>query len=201
MPTRRTRAQRLAQMRAADERARLIPASLQVIILWGVPGTGKSTFAREWLKRRLGYRYIDTDAIALGRAKGTDRERLWTSSPEQFVADAVASKRPVAVEYGMWANEAGIVALRRLRELGASPWWFDGDRDAAFVRWQEENAKSARPFTDTKWNDVVAVIDQNQGRLVSFFGERVLRTIEAGPMNVPPNAIHARMLEVVELGG
>jgi len=39
------------------------PTSLQVIVLWGVPSTDKSIFAR-WLRDQKPFEYLDSDEVA-----------------------------------------------------------------------------------------------------------------------------------------
>jgi adenylate kinase family enzyme len=46
------------------------------MILWGVPGTGKSTFAH-WLRDNKAFTHVDTDAVATGRAKPTALTEAW----------------------------------------------------------------------------------------------------------------------------
>jgi predicted kinase len=181
------------------------------VILWGVPGAGKSTFAR-WLRDTRGYVYVDNDQVAKTLASRppdsawaalTPMERAWTAltrgriSPEAFIRAAVEVGRPVVVEYGMFANQAGVDGLRQLREQGAEPWWFDGDRQAAKDAWREENHKSSRPFVDGDWDRVVGVIEANWAMLTDFFGPRILRTVEPGPAHLEPEEIQATMTAIV----
>ena len=83
--------------------------------------------------------------------------------------------------------------LNRLRALGAEPWWFDGDRTAAKEAWLEENRKSRRAFEDWKWDEVVAVVNNNWRLIEENLGERVIRTIESGRYHIPPAETYRRM--------
>jgi hypothetical protein len=160
----------------------------RVLILWGVPGTGKSTFAKH-LVQHHGYVHIDTDVGGAGESKAAKAWRALLNgqdTPENFVKVASYNPEPVVTEYGMSANERGIARLRRLRDAGAEPWWFDGDRAAAFKAWQDENKKARPNFVDPMWRNVVSVIDDNYAALKAFFGSNLVRTIEAGPVHVPP---------------
>lgn len=160
----------------------------RVLILWGVPGTGKSTFAK-CLGKEHGYVHIDTDAGGEGETKAAKAWRAvlnGTGTPEQFVKIASYNPQPVVTEYGMFANDQGIALLGRLRDAGAEAWWFDGDRQAAFKAWQDENKKARPTFVDPMWHNVVRVIDTNYAALKEFFGDKMVRTIEAGPVHVPP---------------
>ncbi len=63
-----------------------LPASL--MILWDVPGTGKSTFAR-WLVEYQGFMNVDTDAIVMGRAKATGFTEAWQQTHDGKLRPAV----------------------------------------------------------------------------------------------------------------
>lgn len=89
----------------------------RVLILWGVPGTGKSTFAKYLVEERS-YLHIDTDLGGAGENKA---------------AKARHYPQPVVIEYGMFTDAYGLALLGRLRDAGADVWWFDGDRAAAFA--------------------------------------------------------------------
>jgi hypothetical protein len=152
------------------------------IVIWGVPGTGKSTFAR-WLVENKGFTYAETDRGA--------------ATAVQQVAARVEQGQPVVWEYGMYVQPDTIETLRRLREFGAEPWWFDGDRDAAFQAWRSENVKSNRPYPDQLWCNVVGTINANWHLVERFFGvDRILRTIEAGPFHVPPDTTYATIQRI-----
>ncbi len=168
-----------------------------LVILWGVPGTGKSTFAR-WLVQEMGYEHVETDAAVL-HGPGTALQRAWmvagnARGVEAFIEAVEGNLIPVVVEYGMWATDDSLRRLDDLRQLGAEPWWFDGDRAAAMEAWRDENQKTGRPFADEAWGGVVAVIDANWAMVQGFFGPRIMRTIEAGGRHVPPAETYQAML-------
>jgi hypothetical protein len=155
---------------------------------------GKSTFA-DWLVKKKGFVRVDSDA---GGAGDTRAARAWRvvletlGTPQQFAALrqflklAPYNPQPIVVEYGMFANEGGIGLLGMMRDAGAEAWWFDGDRNAAFHAWKAENAKASRNMADLKWHEVVGIIDANMQTLQEFFGDNMVRTIEAGPTHIPP---------------
>lgn len=169
----------------------------RVLILWGVPGVGKSTYAR-WLRDDKDFTYIDTDSHGAGSGRIA---RAWRalldghSTPEQFMEVARYSPSPVVVEFGMYANPSGIAALDRFRKAGAEAWWFDGNRDAALVAWRAENVKGSRyfPTGDAKWHEVVGVINANAEQIHEFFGAHIVRTIEAGPVHIEPDVTFSQM--------
>ena len=167
---------------------------MKLMILWGVPGTGKSTFAG-WLRDNKGFTHVDTDAVATGRAKPTVLTQAWEGTyerkfaPAAFIEAIAKHGRPVVAEYGLWANAGNIELLRNLQQRGADPWWFDGYRLAAFAAWHNENPRSRPHLDDGAWQRVVDVINANWQLLEQFYGkERILRTIENGPSYASPEA-------------
>jgi chloramphenicol 3-O-phosphotransferase len=172
---------------------------MTLMILWGVPGAGKSTFAR-WLADNKGFMHVDTDAVVMGRGKPTALTNAWqraftrATAPAAFVEKVAGHGHPVVAEYGLWADAGNIALLKDLERLGAEPWWFDGYRLAAFAAWRNENRRAGRNFDDEAWHRVVGVINDNWQLIDQFFGAaRILRTIEAGPTHVPPETTHAAM--------
>jgi hypothetical protein len=190
-----------AERKRLRETAGLAVADLgRLLVLWGIPGTGKSTFAR-WLSREKGFEHVDNDKVAMKVESGgalTNLEQAWKDvegSPESFVTLVTSHSSPVVVEYGMFADEPGVRLLGQLRDLGAEPWWFDGDRGAAKEAWRDENRKGRRPFDDANWDRVVRVMEANRELVKGFFGARVLRTIEAGPVRTAPSEIYKTMVD------
>ncbi len=146
------------------------------MILWGIPGAGKSTFAR-WLADHKGFTHAETDQGA--------------AAAIQHVA-AAQPGQPVVWEYGMWVQPDTVETVHKLKSFGAEPLWFDGDRHAAFQAWRNENITSNRPYPDQLWRDVVQKIIDNWLLVEQLFGpERILRTIESGPTHISPETIYA----------
>lgn len=152
-----------------------------LMVIWGVPGTGKSTFAR-WLVEHHGYVHAATD-------DGADINEATVTSQ---------SGKPVVIEWGVYVEPGSIATVRAWRSLGAEAWWFDGNRLAAYAAWRRENERARRNFRDDKWDQVVGPINRNWSLIEQFFGKaRILRTIEKGSGQVPPETIYAQMLEVI----
>jgi hypothetical protein len=165
-----------------------------LFVVWGVPGAGKSTFAR-WLSDTKGFTHIETDVERPNTVDNAWRRTLLRQiTTEAFMGVAAEYDHPVVLEYGLYAVQEAITWLLRMQRLGADPWWFDGDRPAAFAAWRAENVLKGRNFTDQKWHDVVSIIDTNWQLIEQFFGqERIIRTIEAGLAHLPPEMIYKAM--------
>src|SRR2546425_6523542 len=162
-----------------------------LIVVWGVPGAGKSTFAR-WLSNSKGFTHIETDVPV-----GTECDDAWRQTfsgklkPEAFMNVIARHDHPVVLECGLYASPPAIKLLCGLKQLGADAWWFDGDRAAAFAAWRAENLYKGRKFNDEKWHEVVSVIDANWESIEQFFGhDRIVRTVESGPTHLLPETIY-----------
>jgi hypothetical protein len=169
----------------------------RVLILWGVPGAGKTTFA-DWLVDNKGFIRIDSDSGGAGNSKAAMAWRAFlnrSGTPEAFMKVARYSQQPIVLEFGMYATLGAIALLEQLRQAGAEVWWVDGDRDEAFEAWKLENRKSGRTFDigERKWGQVVGTISETWPHLAAFFGSNIVRTIEAGPVHVLPTETFAAM--------
>src|SRR6266851_6388087 len=167
----------------------------RALMLWGVPGAGKTTYA-DYLVREHGYTHIESDASGAGDSRAAKAWRAvlanldkpeMTALAKEFAKVAQYERQPVVLEYGMGATEGGIGLLKVMVNAGAEAWWFEGDPDAAFAAWKAENTKNPRrrDWPDQLWHDTVGVINANYAGLKELFGDRMVRTIEAGPTHVP----------------
>jgi hypothetical protein len=139
--------------------------------------------------------HVETDAFGETEIEvALQRTFLRELTPQAFMNLVAKHDRPIVLEYGVYAYPPAIALLRELKQLGAEPWWFDGDRDAAFAAWRDENVLKGRNFTDQKWHEVVGIINANWRLVEQFFGpNRIIRTIEAGPVRLALDEIYAMM--------
>jgi hypothetical protein len=154
-----------------------MPERPAFILIWGISGAGKSQYC-SWLAQR-GYLYLDNDTIGqrLHDREATTLEQLWMrvrvgqATTREFV-DAIAGQRVVA-EFGARPDEPSLVQLRLLIDLGASAWWFDGDRAAARESWLHRDV----PADPEYWRIQTAWVDAAWPAIAEIFRSRIVRTI------------------------
>lgn len=150
-------------------------------IIWGVPGTGKSHFAR-WMAQHKGFRHAETEVVL----NAVDQALAWAEQGQ-----------PVVLEWGLFVQRDTIEIVRQWQKGGADLWWFDGDpRAAAFQAWKLENRKRGRPYTDDLWYRMVGRINENWLLVQDLFGSaRILYTVRTGPTHLTEDAIYKLMAE------
>lgn len=152
----------------------------EFILVWGLSGAGKSRYCR-WLSER-GYLYLDNDTIAQRINDGTasELEQLWMAMRVEQVSTrdffhAMANRRVVA-ELGARPDDRSLVQLRLLMDLGASAWWFDGDRSAARESWLDRDV----PVDEEFWRIQTAWVDMAWREIAAIFRSRIVRTVGPG---------------------
>ncbi len=197
------------------------PLSPAAMILWGIPGAGKTKFAT-WLAENKNYLRVDTDELDPLRIP-TRLEAAWiavvrgaAAGPESFVRAARGTGGPVVAEYGVYACQETIAILGQLQAHGADPWWFDSKpRSAALEAWRDRNrrvaeqrraglpAESPMYFADDRpWERVRDRICESWNQLQAFYGaSRMLVTVTAtaggGYRHVPPETMYETMNSVL----
>lgn len=156
----------------------------EFLLISGIPGSGKTSFCR-WLDVVQGYRHVEVDteedkalhsALVLG-----DRLRL-----AQVVSKMRNEDIPTVIDWNLPPSR--LKSAQRLRDMGASIWWFDGDRATAAGIVVQRGNLSLPAFErqmleiDESWLDIRAV-----------FARRILRVLEPGPAFETPQAIFERM--------
>jgi hypothetical protein len=163
------------------------------VLIWGVSGAGKSQYCK-WLATR-GYLYLDNDTIAqrLADQTATPMEQLWMrfrvgQVSSRDLVDAIAGQRVVA-EFGARPDESSLVQLRLLIDLGASAWWFDGDRSAARESWLDRQVPVDAEF----WRIQTTWVDEAWPRIAEILKSRIVRTIGPGRTYLPESQIDRLM--------
>ncbi len=176
-------------------------AMQSLMVLWGLPGTGKSTFGR-WLVGNKGFTNVDNDLVAVNQAPRTDLTNAWDQSwmgspplnPTPFMTAVARHGHPVVLQCGLSAKPHNIDLVRQIQYLDGDTWWFDGDRALALAAWLKESQRLRRPNTTDDWHHAVRMIDGNWTALEAFFGQgRILRVLEAGHRRCSGAEIYAMM--------
>ncbi len=163
-----------------------------LLVLWGVPGAGKSCYA-DWLVRERGFMRVDTDSMGAG---SNPVEWAWRgvidgqTTPGIFLNVVARQPQPVVVEYGVFVQPGSVGLLTALCDAGAQAWWFDGDREAARQSWRQANVGLGRDFPEDLWDNVVGVINANRHLLAAL---NQLCTVMPGPRHLSPETIFATM--------
>ena len=135
------------------------------ILIAGVPGTGKSTFAR-WLVSEHGYTRCPS-----GEEPGAN-----------FLQDIDEGRRESDKVVIDWGFPLGMLnTVRSLIASGVEHWWFDGDREAALEAFL---ARTGHPATKAAWDVQLANIEAHWNDLVSTFEGRMLDVISPGPVHL-----------------
>lgn len=135
------------------------------LLVAGIPGTGKSTFAR-WLVSEHGYVRCPS-----GEEPGTNFFR--------DIDEARQTSENVVIDWGFPVGMLDTVRL--LIASGVEPWWFDGDRDAALEAFL---ARTGHPATRAAWDVQLGSIEEHWDNLASTFEGRILDVISTGPVHV-----------------
>lgn len=148
------------------------PARLPLLLISGVPATGKSTFTR-WLAENRGFLAADIERGGLGPL-GLQSE--WDGAvshggPARLVAALHALHRPVALDWGYPPRSLPFVEA--LCSAGVGAWWFDGDRDAARRNFIGRGTVPVGAL-DRQMANIQAVWP----RLAAFYGGRIVHAVD-----------------------
>lgn len=135
----------------------------QRILISGIPGTGKSRFAK-WLHDNHGFVHHDVDDL-----QGVP-STAWLLQQDRLIVD-----------WGFPANEPSLsratAIIQSWISVGVEHWWFDGDREAALESFLHRNTVSKRA-----WDIQLKGINQNWPEIAALFPpNRRLSVISPGP--------------------
>jgi hypothetical protein len=122
-----------------------------LILLSGVPATGKSNFGR-YLAREHGFAHYDLESFPRGWPY-PELKAAWEASPQAFVKRVRQIHRRVALDWGFPVHCLPVV--KELQTQGVRLIWFDGDRSQARAVFQERGGLPLSDF-DAQVADIAA---------------------------------------------
>lgn len=143
--------------------------SQQLVLISGIPGTGKSSFAR-WLQDEHGFFHYDVDTVR------TLPTLAWILQQDRLVVD-----------WGFPPNDHCFEVIESWATHGVSQWWFDGDRDAALQSFMLRGTVSKKA-----WDIQLTGITQNWPKIEALFpAGRRLAVLDAARTYLPKQEIYA----------
>jgi hypothetical protein len=150
----------------------------RLILITGIPGTGKSTYGKK-LSKRFGFVHLDLENSAT-------LARL-LSDPGKFIEDILKEKGNVIATWGFAPCPEQIRIVGEFKKAGFKLVWFDGNRPAALREFIKRRTVPEEPFYRQMWGiESSKVIQQIDPLLVNTFDRKgrfkkpatVLRAIE-----------------------
>jgi hypothetical protein len=160
-----------------------------VILLSGIPSTRKSSFAT-WARDAHGVAHIDAEQ-AVWSPDVQHLRKLWSADPmriRSFVDALRAESRPFIFDWGF--PVAFIHVAETFRDVGADPWWFDGNIGAARAA-HAAGGKSLERF-DKQVADIRAAWDAIRR---VFPAEHVVGVLDAKGVYLPYDDLYTRIFD------
>jgi len=95
----------------------------------------------------------------------------------------------VVVEFGARPDERSLDLLRQLIDLGASAWWFDGDRTAGLESWLDREV----PAPEEYWHIQTRAVEEAWPKIAEILRARIVRVIGPGRAYLPEEQIDRLM--------
>lgn len=99
-----------------------------IILLSGIPATGKSTYGR-WLEKNKGFIHLDVENETRGLKKNLASGFFSSTSSIPHLEELKKLGAPVLLDWGFPPENLSFV--QKLKQEGVTLWWFNGDHDAA----------------------------------------------------------------------
>lgn len=165
----------------------------RIVLVCGIPGAGKTTYSK-WLAQQKGFDHLDFDELLSGRGTPAQLQLigLLKTSPKDFV-HRLSRRGCTVIDWGF--PLASIPLIRELQERGISVWWFDGDREAALQSFTARGTVSREAFRNQ-----MGAIEKGWNQIKEIIGERVIKTVAAGPTHLAPEKIFVEMFRSGECG-
>lgn len=155
---------------------------MRTVLISGIPAAGK-TCSGEWLGRDRGFLHLDLEKSPLPGD-------LFRIDAVAFIDKARAGQSDMVITWGFPPNPACIAKIWELDAAGVVPWWFDGDRDAAFESFQQ---RPDHPGSVSDWARQLRLIEEAWPEVIDVYGDRRIDVIGPGPTYLDPEKIFSRM--------
>jgi hypothetical protein len=110
--------------------------------------------------------------------------------PRVFIEEARAGRPDLVVTRGFPPNPYSKAKVRELHDADLVPWWFDGDRNAAYECFRQ---RPGHPGTVSDWTHQLEGIQKAWTQIVELYGDRRIYVIGSGPTYMPREGILSRM--------
>lgn len=148
---------------------------MSCILLAGRPGSGKTEFCH-WLEVNRGIKHLETDDHAVWAAWAPRLLVNDAIQPQATHEFAVRTFSGVVVEWGFMPQY--LPQVRLLARAGFDAWFFDADEPTARQLWRAR--RPAEPWEPYEAQN--ERLQQSWRVLTHFYRERMIRTVEAGPV-------------------
>jgi hypothetical protein len=155
---------------------------MRAVLISGIPATGKTCFGN-WLARYHGFRHVDLES-------DPDRPDPFAMEPLAFIDQTRAGESDLVITWGFPPWPPYLAKVRELHSAGLVPWWFDGDRAAAFQSFQD---RPDHPGTVPAWFMQLWLIERAWAEITSLYGDRLINVIRPGPSYLDREEIFSRI--------
>jgi len=163
-------------------------AKTRVMLLTGIPASGKSVFG-QWLEKSKGFLFLNVEHGALDRLglkAAWDGMFSGTGTAEQFVQELTRLQRLVVLDWGFPVHCLPIVEA--LQQAGVEAWWFDGNREAARQSFVRRGTVPIELF-----DKQLSGIEREWAAIQRTFRGHILKSIRSGPAYPRPQTLFARL--------
>jgi hypothetical protein len=159
---------------------------LRLILLSGIPATGKTFFGR-WLAREHDFIHVEIEDKSVREALGI--ERGWDAlkdyrKPGPLITTIKHLGPRVVFDWGF--SPAWLFVVSRFGQRGAELWWFDGDRARA-----REEFRMRKPGALDAFDRQLSRITRSWTGIDAVFGRRQIEVLSPSGERMPPESIWA----------
>ena len=160
------------------------PATSRVLLLSGIPGAGKSTYA-DWLQTQAWGR-VSYDNIAEQPAVVRDAVHAALDGHDAGLTALAALFPGFVLEWGFPAG--WLETVQAMIGRGYNAWFFDADRDAALRSWHDRWGADADP---AYFHEQVNGLDRRWPEIMTAYGDHLITTLGPDGIHLPVAEIDA----------